>query len=950
MRAFNDAATANPDDPTLDDRLQELFILYQRPAQGAHRDGPAPLTRNSQDFKALSAVRRNDISRARNYLTGSGLAPLTPANTDKLASLFPALPAGAGPAPATPAPQAPTLIPDDTVKLVLDSSTGSTSAGMSGLSIIDLRVIAETEEGLHEIGRTVNLLVSNRVRDPVARDRLLCGRGYAFASSPPKIRPVVVNEAFVALASRVLMRHLASNIAKAVPAHEHGVNVPSGVDVFAHSISAILSANPDFVMGELDFRAAFQHPFPSATMAAVRKHLPAASAYATQCIGTSTPIVFGEGDARLTLRRHRGFAQGDPFSPVLFSIVLRDAIEATAAAVPAATILSYFDDVKILGPLDAVVSAWEALLQHTTPLGLEVSLPKCSLYAPRTPTSRLHAAQAQLGLPTALSPAGYTASGAPFGSAEFVQHALGAHLLELQQLCNAVPRLLALAENNGMEALQQMTYFLRSSVATTKLHLARLVDPTTLAPFAARHDAAIMATVATLAQFQEAPGTPAYEAIQRRALLPAHLGGLGFPSLARISVPGYVAAIRATVPRLAGLPNLLVPGTRFVTNTAFPGVVEPEFALRLSLTAAQQPISSMNRSTWDSTRPPVPCLQRQLTEVVARRDADTIAASLTASHERDWFLSLQHGVSAAWLFANANFKPTAMNDDAFRFGLRNRVGAAIVVLRVQATPPCCKRCGQELDDAARHARACRFVGRTIRHDALNATHQQLETHAAQGQFDPSNEVGLRANHYAMRHPEATNEIRADYVTDNPPGSARGTHRLADITIVEPASGALQTAYNAKMTHYTTHTLHDPARILPLAYTTSGRPHEVALARLQLLARRDTASTMVRPARHRRGPGDPSIPARDRSSPYSVRLYQIKTLISTTIMRGNFLTTRAGLSTCYAGAIQTVHPSTPSAVFPNLPAAGPAPPAGVFVPNPPVAAPAVAPAGAAAVVG
>ena len=75
----------------------------------------------------------------------------------------------------------------------------------------------------------------------------------------------------------------------------------------------------------------------------------------------------------------RGVAQGDNLSPFLFALALAPALERVSNSHSDVVVVSYLDDITIVGPADKVKEAWQTLQSELSGLGLAVNYQKCKL-------------------------------------------------------------------------------------------------------------------------------------------------------------------------------------------------------------------------------------------------------------------------------------------------------------------------------------------------------------------------------------------------------------------------------------------------------------------------------------------------------------------------------------------------------------------------------------------
>ena len=79
----------------------------------------------------------------------------------------------------------------------------------------------------------------------------------------------------------------------------------------------------------------------------------------------------------------RGLQQGNPLGPLLFAHTLQPVLERVEAACEKAALMSYLDDMSIMGKLALAAGAFRRLCvddDGVCSIGLEPRLPKCGIY------------------------------------------------------------------------------------------------------------------------------------------------------------------------------------------------------------------------------------------------------------------------------------------------------------------------------------------------------------------------------------------------------------------------------------------------------------------------------------------------------------------------------------------------------------------------------------------
>ena len=134
-----------------------------------------------------------------------------------------------------------------------------------------------------------------------------------------------------------------------------------------------------------------------------------------------------------TLLRSCGVRQGDPLGPLLFALTLQPVLERVDAACEEALLVSYLDDMNIVGKLIPAAGSFRRVCvadDEVRSIGLEPQLPKCGIYGGDKGPIAAEAAK----LPITHQLNGFATVGTPLGSAEYVSNALGRRAAMAQTL------------------------------------------------------------------------------------------------------------------------------------------------------------------------------------------------------------------------------------------------------------------------------------------------------------------------------------------------------------------------------------------------------------------------------------------------------------------------------------------------------------------------------------
>ena len=185
--------------------------------------------------------------------------------------------------------------------------------------------------------------------------------------------------------------------------------------------------------------------------------------------------------------------------PLLFALTLQPVLEQVDAACEEAPLVSYLDDMSIVGNLTPAAGAFQRLCvddDAARSIGLEPRLPKCGIYG--GDKKQVAAEAARLWIAHQLN--SFTAVGTPLGSAEYVSKALGRRAATVETLVDTLVQL----------PLSVQSQFLRASLQARMVHLMRTVPREALATHMCRTDAAVWRAAAAVIDLP--PGVGEYGA------------------------------------------------------------------------------------------------------------------------------------------------------------------------------------------------------------------------------------------------------------------------------------------------------------------------------------------------------------------------------------------------------------------------------------------------------
>ena len=134
----------------------------------------------------------------------------------------------------------------------------------------------------------------------------------------------------------------------------------------------------------VDMANAFNSIHRAAMFAAVQQSAPAPLPMVQWAHGDETPLhIVWAPEGTPPVMSQRGVRQGDPLGLLLFALTLQPVLERVDAACQEAPLVSYVDDMSIVGKLTPAACAFRRLCADddgVRSIGLEPRLPKCGIY------------------------------------------------------------------------------------------------------------------------------------------------------------------------------------------------------------------------------------------------------------------------------------------------------------------------------------------------------------------------------------------------------------------------------------------------------------------------------------------------------------------------------------------------------------------------------------------
>ena len=519
-------------------------LLEETQRQGQRQHKPRSQEENKEKLyeAACKHVRQNEVSKARQALTSSGLAPGTEATLAELRdperrprTLSRAIPAEV----LSHAPATEFALDADQLFSCLSTARKGRAADLSGTQLEHLRVLLDGGATWEKFVNMASAFTKDDI-PPELVPLLKLGRMTALKKRDGRARGIVTGCAFRRLVSKAVARQSASLFRDATAPYQFALQTRAGMDALVHAIRALTDGNPDLVVLSLDGIGAYDHVRRAAFLKALRDDptldnlLPLARTLYTN---TSTYLWTDDQGSTHEVQQGEGGEQGDPLMPALFSLGQHAALQQAATQLqPEEHLFAYLDDLYVVCTKARAATAFDVVANSVyARAGVRSHLGKLRAWC-----SGGGDAPADLA---ALGPQVWTANlppednglmvlGSPVGTKEYVEARGEERLTEEQQLLDKLPEL---------PDTQCAWVILALSAVPRANHLLRTVPPSQVEQYALQHDSELWKACNQLLGTEKEAAEDHLQLSRKLATLPARHGGLGLRSAARTSTAAYWA-------------------------------------------------------------------------------------------------------------------------------------------------------------------------------------------------------------------------------------------------------------------------------------------------------------------------------------------------------------------------------------------------------------------------
>ena len=348
------------------------------------------------------------------------------------------------------------------------------------------------------------------------------------------IRPIALPEVFRKFLSRTMLSQARSAVRKAVGERQFGVQCPTGLEAIITGTRILLEGNRENCLLKLDVSNAFNSFRRDIALDLVEANpdLAHLGPFLRLVYSGSSTLLYELADGEtVPIFSQTGSHQGDPLSPLLFSLVHSAAMDKVRSLFPVGFWdFSYVDDTYIVSPIDQIPRILEEVKAAFAEVGLMVNMDKSSLFSQQAVDDTV-----SLVVPITLE--GLMVVGAPVGTDTFVlektrERLFGSYSAGLDFLAH-------------LEDPQSAYKLLRDSYLQRASFLSRVSNPKLCADLFKEYDQFMWSITTGFLQLDGlnlADDSPSLISAKEQAFMPVRLGGLGLRSLHIHSPSAYLAA------------------------------------------------------------------------------------------------------------------------------------------------------------------------------------------------------------------------------------------------------------------------------------------------------------------------------------------------------------------------------------------------------------------------
>jgi hypothetical protein len=723
---------------------------------------------------------------------------------------------------------------DSTIITAQDVQTALTrshkaAAGPTGWHISFIKTIGASVAGRQRIADLLNLLMSSQCPQG-AIDALHLAKLTVLSKDSGGVRPITTRDSWLRLLSKVIVCKEQIHAGEALAPLQAGVGLPGGVEFVVHTVRHLLHANPTWCAIAIDCKNAYGCISRDKICQSLNNSRLCLSYFKRYC---DSPIVV-RASGTTTLTMAEGVAQGDPLSPLFFSLALQDTLQITQQTMNnlgAGRTFAYLDDVVLVGPPSSLSQAFSVFKHKCSSVGLSVNISKTQVLTLRTDLDPMPEDIAQLTATHTLS--------TPKHVIRLLGTPVGLPQLESTEAANMI-REITFGRLAEVSDKQTRLIILRQCIAQSISHLLRTMLPESSLLASQHHDAFVYHALASII---EMPSLPMPSRIE--ASFPPSLGGLGLPLLEQQRYISYLASSAAVIQTwrnyVSDDDTMLSSWLNDNTTSPIPQQLAQSLAAANIIVAASHgnPHQDPQHPAIDTTMPrsldavlnftQVRGLQHKLSHLQHTTQCEHYRHNfLVGQHDRAQYLSKTGPGAAAYLQAIPSDPSLKLNNLQFVTCLR--MWLRLPVLPLFGCPrnlPC--HCNRFDSTTSSHVRCDELhifncAGENARsqrhHDMVAAFQQMYQSVMLKADLEPMATTAdtSRARHDLSLHDGRGTCLKLDITVRSP---------LAHATIAQAAVHPLHAACKGtqeKISKYA-HLLSGNEKFIPIAIESFGALHE-----------------------------------------------------------------------------------------------------------------------------
>lgn len=337
----------------------------QRP-RGKEEEEPAAAMERKLEA-ACNKVRQGEVSRARQLLTSSGLAPGNAATLTELRDPARRPRELSSPISAEAFSHEPAnafALDNEQLYSCLCTARKGRAADLSGTRLEHLRVLLDNEEQWHRFSSMAQAFARGEAPQQ-AMELMRQGRMTALKKKDGRARGIVTGCALRRLVSKAMARQCASLFCDATAPFQFALKTRAGTDAVAHAIRALTDADPNLVVLSLDGIGAYDHIRRAAFLQALHDDPQLANLLPLVRKLYTTPSTYlwtdDKGEVH-EVHQGEGGEQGDPLMPALYSLGQHAALKhAATLLLPGEHLFAFLDDLYLVCRRDRAAQAFRTV-------------------------------------------------------------------------------------------------------------------------------------------------------------------------------------------------------------------------------------------------------------------------------------------------------------------------------------------------------------------------------------------------------------------------------------------------------------------------------------------------------------------------------------------------------------------------------------------------------------